>query len=330
MLFVKGYKIIKSESQTGIIIFLTLLSVSFSYKVKAQQTPLNPLSYWVFTPYIYNPAMVGSKDYLTLDFNAAFQEKSNTQILAGNTRLSRTRPGYFSSPQLKEFNSVGIGGSVFNDVKSPSHNIGISAAGSYQIPLGARDLSFLSFGASVKGVYNMTDTGVTEAGSAAIKTFYPNLDAGVYYYGTNFFTGISVVNLLGNPRERDSTGHYLIPVSRRYFFTLGYKFLLSKARNIVLEPSVLINVADSTSGKIGDNITPILKLYIDNFCLGSYFLTDGNTSFFFQYRYPRFYVGAFYELPRKTAYYKKAPIVELTLGFNFQADKSRFSKRSQW
>ena len=98
----------------------------------------------------------------------------------------------------------------------------------------------------------------------------------------------------------------------------------------MLEPSVLINVTDSTLGKIGDNITPILKLYIDNFCVGSYFLTDGNTSFFFQYRYPKFYVGAFYELPRKTAYYKKAPIVELTLGFNFQADKSRISKRSQW
>ena len=183
-----------------------LLSVSLSYSVNAQQTPLNPLSYWVFTPYIIILRWSGARTYLTLDFNAAFQEKSNTQILAGNARLSKTKPGYFSSPQLKEFNSVGIGGSVFNDVNGSSHNIGISAAGSYQIPMGARDLSFLSFGASLKGVYNLTDTGVTEAGFASIKTFYPNFDAGVYYYGPNLFTGISVVNPLGNPRERDSTG----------------------------------------------------------------------------------------------------------------------------
>ncbi|MBK7713004.1 MAG: hypothetical protein IPJ37_20260 [Bacteroidales bacterium] len=111
---------------------------------------------------------------------------------------------------------------------------------------------------------------------------------------------------------------------------MGYKFLLSKSQNIVLEPSVLIDATDSTFSDIVDNINPIIKLYVDNFCIGSYFLSDGNTSFFFQYRYPRVYLGAFYELPRKTAYFKKSPIVELTLGLNFQVDKSRFSKRSHW
>jgi type IX secretion system PorP/SprF family membrane protein len=330
MLFRNGLKIVKSDCQKIMRTLVALLLVSYSYSSLAQQTSLNPLSYWVFTPYIYNPAMVGSRDYMTLDFNAAFQAKSNSQILAGNTRLSKTKPSYFSSPQLKEFNGVGLGGSVFNDLNGTSHNIGISAAGSYQIPLGAKDLSFLSFGASVKGVYNMFDTNVTEAGTQSKNTFYPNVDAGIYYYGTNFFTGISAVNLLGNPGKKDSLGNYQIPVSRQYFFIIGYKFLLSKALNIVLEPSILLDVQDSTFGKIEDNINPIIKLYIDNFCIGSYFLSDGNTSFFFQYRYPKFYVGAFYELPRKTAYYKKPPIVELTLGFNFRTDKSRFAKRSQW
>jgi len=328
--FSSAYNIMKSCLKGGLRILAVLTGLYFPCSSFAQQTPFNPLSYWVFTPYIYNPAIVGSKDYMTVDFNAAFQSKSYSQFLGGNARLSRTRPGYFSSPQLKEFNGIGLGGSLFNDFNGSSHNIGVSAAGSYQIPMGAKDLSFLSFGVSVKGVYNYADSGSSEPGSVSKNTFYPDIDAGIYYYGTNLFAGVSAINLLENPKSGDSLSSYRIQVTRQYIFAIGYKILLSKTQNIVLEPSILVNVTDSTFGKIGDNINPILKLYIDNFCLGSYFLSDHNTSFFFQYRYPKFYIGAFYELPRKTAYYKKAPIVELTLGFNFRNDKSRFSKRSQW
>lgn len=311
-------------------VFFVLTAINIFNLSEAQQTPLNPLSYWVFTPYLYNPAMVGSKDYPTLDFNAAFQGDSRAQILSGNARLSKTKPGYFSSPKLKEFNSVGLGGSLFNDLNGSSHNIGMNAAASYQIPLNTQSLSFLSFGASVKGVYNKLDTSIVNAESPSKKSFYPNIDAGIYYYGPNLFTGVSAINLLGNPGDADSLGHYDIPVSRTFFFTIGYKFILSKSMNIVLEPSVLIVSADSTSGKIADNINPILKLYIDNFCIGSYFLSDGNTSFFFQYRFPRFYIGLFSELPRQTAYYKKPPIMEFTMGWNFHVEKSRLSKQSRW
>jgi type IX secretion system PorP/SprF family membrane protein len=321
---------LKSEMRILTRFFLTLVTINIFNIAVAQQTPLNPLSYWVFTPSVYNPAMVGSKDFLTLDFNTAFQGNSNAQILSGNTRLSKTKPGYFSSPKLKEFNGFGIGGSIFNDLDGPSHNIGLSAAGSYQIPLSTRELSFLSFGAAIKGVYNMLDTSSADEGYPTKNTFYPNVDAGIYYFGTNFFTGVSAINLLGNPGDPDNQGNYEIPVSRHYFFTMGYKFILSKTRNFVIEPSILIDAVDSTFSDISENITPILKLYLDNICLGSYFLNHGKTSFFFQYRFPRIYLGAFYELPKKTAYYKDPPIVEFTLGWNFRVDKSRFSKRSQW
>ena len=298
-----------------------------------QQTPLDPLSYWVFTPFVYNPAMVGSKDYLSLDLNAAWQGKSRTQLIAGNTRLSKAKPGYFSSTKLREFKGFGLGGSLFNDIKDNSQNSGASLAASYQLPLNTKNLSFLSFGAAVKGVYNRLDTSSADAGSKTRNTFYPNADAGIYYYGTNFFTGVSGINLLGNPEDPDSLGYYAIPVSRQYFFTIGYKIVLSKKHDIVLEPSLLVNAVDSTFDDLAqmkDNIDPILKLYLDDFCFGSYFLLDGNTSLFIEYRFPRFHLGALCQLPRKTAYYQKPPIVEFTAGFNFQVDKSGYSKRSVW
>jgi type IX secretion system PorP/SprF family membrane protein len=281
----------------------------------------------VFIPYIYNPAMVGSKDFLSIGVNATFQGNSNTQLISGNTRLSKTNPGYFSSPDITEFKNTGIGASVFNDFDGLSRNTGLSVSGSYQIPLNTSELSFLSFGTSVKGEYNSITS--LERHTVA-KTFYPNLDIGIYYYGTNFFTGLSAINMLGSPWDPDSIGVFIIPVSREYFFTAGYKLLLSRSLNIVLEPSILILATDSTFNKISKNINPILKLYMEDFCIGTSFPSDGKISFFLQFRYPGFYVGAFYELPEKTAYFKKAPIVEFTLGINIQSDKSRFSNHSHW
>ena len=162
------------------------------------------------------------------------------------------------------------------------------------------------------------------------KTYYPNLDIGIYYYGTNLYTGISAVNLLGSPWKPDTLGIYKVPVSREYFFTAGYKFLLSKSLNIVLEPSVLIFTTDSTFSKIKDNINPIVRLYLEDFCFGTSFRSDGRISFFAQFRYPRFYIGGFYELAKKTPYFKKTPLVEFTVGLNIQPDKSRISNHSHW
>ncbi|MGC1390652.1 MAG: PorP/SprF family type IX secretion system membrane protein [Bacteroidales bacterium] len=311
-------------------ILFTIVFVSTFCILKGQQTPLSPISYWVFTPYIYNPAIVGSKDFLSIGLNAAFQGKSNTQLFSGNARISKTKAGYFSSPDILEFKNIGIGGSIYKDINGLSQNIGISGAFSYQIPLNTANLSFLSFGVSVKGVYNTLDNDSVGPAHSFKKTIFPDFDLGIYYYGTNFFTGLSATNILGNPWKSDSLEIFKIPVSRQYFFTAGYKILISKSLNIVLEPSVLIIVNDSTIRKISDNINPLIKLYLEGFCLGVSYQNDSKISFLIQFRYPRFYVGAYYELPEKTPYFKKSPIVELTVGMNIQSDKSRLSNHKHW
>lgn len=295
--------------------------------LNGQQTPLNPVSYWVFNPYIYNPAIVGSKDFLSLGINMAYQGKSSSQMISGNTRITKTKSGYFSSPDITEFKNTGIGASIYNDYDGFARNMGLSVAGSYQIPLNTRKLSFLSFGTAIKIEYNTITATLSDT---LRKTYYPNLDIGIYYYGTNFYTGMSAVNLLGSPWKPDTLGIYNVPVSREYFFTAGYKFLLSKSLNIVLEPSVLILATDSTFSKIKDNINPIVRLYLEDFCFGTSFRSDGKISFFAQFRYPRFYIGGFYELAKKTPYFKKTPLVEFTVGLNIQPDKSRITNHSHW
>jgi type IX secretion system PorP/SprF family membrane protein len=314
---------------TGRIIFLFIFVSSFSI-ADGQQTPLNPISYWVFTPYIYNPGMIGSKDFISIGINAAFQGNSNSQLLSGNRRISKTMSGYFSSPDIVEFKNIGVGGSLFRDMKGISKNTGLSASGSYQIPLNTRKLSFLSVGATVKGVINTIDNDSVGQARYFKKSFYPDFDLGMYYYSTFFFAGLSATNILGNPLKSENLTILRIPELRQYFFTAGFKIMFSKSLNIVLEPSVLFVANDSTMNKLGDQVNPIIKLYMEDFCFGSSFSSGGKISFFAHYRYPRFYVGAYYEVAKKTAYFKKTPIVELALGFYIQPDKSRLSNHSHW
>jgi type IX secretion system PorP/SprF family membrane protein len=243
--------------------------------------------------------MVGSKDFLSMGVNGAFEGSSNTQLISGDTRFTKTNSGYFSSPELTEFKNTGIGASIFNDFDGLSRNTGFSLSGSYQIPLSTNKLSFLAFGVSAKGEYS---TITSKLNGKEKKTFYPNMDVGIYYYGTNFFTGISAVNLFGSPWIPDTLGAFKVQVSREYFFTAGYKILLSKSLNIVFEPSVLILATDSTFNKIKNNINPIIKLYLEDFCFGTSFESNNRISVFAQFRYPRFYVGAYYELASKTPY----------------------------
>ncbi len=317
---------LKSNGQYTERILLILVFV-FSSCIVEGQTFLNPVSFWVFSPYIYNPAIVGSKDFLSVNLDAAFLGKANTQLISGNTRITKTNSGYFSSPGVTEFTNTGIGASAFNDFNSLERNIGLSGSVSYQIPLNKRKLSFLSFGVSLKGEYN---TIKSDTGNFSDKTFYPNLDLGIYYYTPTFFAGISEINVLGSPWKPDSLGVYKVPVSKEYFFTAGYKILISKSLNIVLEPSILILATDSTFNKISSNINPIIKLYLEDFCIGTSFNGDGKISFFGQFRYPRFYVGAFYEFAGNTALYKNKPTVEFNLGINIQSDKTRVTNRSHW
>jgi type IX secretion system PorP/SprF family membrane protein len=310
----------------SLLVTISLLS-GISY---GQQTPLSTDSYWVFVPYIYNPAIVGSKDFLSVGANVSFKGPSNTQLLSGNGRISKTHSGYFSSRSLTKFTGFGAGGTIFNDENGLSRNYGLSAAGSYQIAMDRKELSFLSFGLAVKETRNTISTDSAGIVNSLRKTYYTNIDFGIYYYGTSVFAGISGVNLLGSPFKPDTVGIYKVPVSREYFFTAGFKVLLSKSMNIVLEPSVLISATDSTFDKITENIDPIVKLYLDKFYVGASYRGSGKISIFAQYRYPHIYVGAYYGFKNKAPYFKDRPVVELTFGINFQSDRYRNTRSTHW
>jgi type IX secretion system PorP/SprF family membrane protein len=310
-------------------IFILPLVLVISSDIFGQQVPVNPISYRIFSPFILNPAIAGSKDFFSVDFTTSAQRLSNSQILSGNSRLAKKTADYFSSPGGSEFTNIGLGGYILNDVNGPGRNLGIGISGSYHIPLNKKNLSFISIGASVKGVSFKRDSAIAsdpDPLKPAKEAFYPNADFGIYFYGPKLFAGVSATNLLGNPEKSDTLGNYDIPVSRQYFFQAGYKILLSKPMNIVLESSLIVNTDGSSSVKTEEMLEPMLKLYLENFCVGTYFNDFRHLSVFFQYKYPKIYLGAFFQVPRENPYYKNDLIAEFTLGINL----SRSGVRNHW
>jgi len=313
-------------------IFLSVLFLIPAIALNGQETPYQPISYRVFTPFIFNPAVAGSKDFTSVDLIASMQNNSYSQIASANTRLWRKGPGYTVSPKLRKYSNIGVGGAMFNDVYGLTRNLGVSLTGAYHIALNEKELSFISVGVSAKGIYSHIP-GDTIFDRPEKNLMSPNLDAGIYYYNPNFYVGFSATNILGNPEDRDSLGLYSIPVTRQYFFHAGYKFVLSRSLDIVLEPSVIIT-SDDTLRLDMDGITgmikPGLRLYMGKFCVGTYFQDFDKIPFFFQYKYPRFYVATFFEIPKNIPFYKKELTAEIGIGVNLGVDCYSNKKESHW
>lgn len=306
-------------------------AIFFFYFSFAQQMPFNPVSYRIFSPFNFNPAIAGSKDYFSIDLLAGFTGKSYSQILGGNTRLVQKVDGYQSMGNSYAFTKIGIGFSGYNDFNSndSTHNAGVTFGGSYHIPLDKRSVSFLSVGASIKGMYHFQE-GSADLDIPYKEFYFPNFDLGVYLYTPKLYAGLSATNLLGRPDDPDTLRNYIVPVSRQYNLIGGYKIIISSKLNLVFEPALIIHTDDSLSFDLKENIEPILKLYVGNFCLGTFFNDYSKVSFFFQYRYPKFYVGTFFALPKDSPFYKKSLTAEITLGINFSHNKSGYTKNGHW
>ena len=306
------------------------LIVSFVYiNSSGQQTPTYPVYHRIVTPFIFNPAIAGSKDFFSADISAGKNGKANAQLLSGNMRLTKAAGHYVASPGIPEFTNIGVGGYIFNEYDGSTRNTGLAVAGSYHLQLDKEGLSFISAGAAAR-VVTSKFSGNVDLGQPASTKVFPDFDAGIYYYRTNLYAGISATNLLGTPANSDTASTYIMPVSRQFFFNAGYKIILSKSRNILLEPIIILNSDDKFSGDILDMIQPALKLYAGNFCVGTYFNDFDRFSFFFQYKYNSFYVGAYFSMAHNSPFYKTPLIEEIAVGINLSSIKSGISRMYHW
>ncbi len=294
----------------------------------AQPTPNYPVSYRLFNPFVFNPAIAGSKDFLAVDLTISNTGNANSQLAAGSLRLSKTRDEYFSSLPTPEFTNIGAGAWLYNDQSALNRNRGLGVAGSYHLKLDRDALSFLSFGIAAK-VNSNHFQGDPDLNLPEDKSFFLNLDAGLYYYDPSFHVGISGTNLLKTPGQSDSIP-YSMDITRQFFFTSGYKIIVNRSLNMVVEPMLIVNSGDSLPDDIYRIFKPGIKLYAGNICTGSYFNDFNRFSFFIHYNYNKVHVGTYLELPYHAAYYREPLTFEVSFGLNLSAIKSGNIRRNHW
>jgi hypothetical protein len=93
---------------------------------------------------------------------------------------------------------------------------------------------------------------------------------------------------------------------------------------------LIINLDDSLSFDKKESYNPMLKLYMESFCIGAYLHNYDNLTFFFQYKFPGLYLGTLVDFPRDVPFYKKELTIELAAGINFGNVHSLSGSRWHW
>lgn len=315
----EGRKIMRVRGRAfgiGLALFLILGTGTL---LLGQGAPSKLLSLPVYHPMVLNPGFAGSKDFTSISFTTKASKSPDTQILNFNSRLL--------SPD-GQFSHLGVGAYAFQEQFNNSWNTGVALAGAYHFSLDRQKLNFLSLGATIKGVFAVPKESATPSDSLSTK-FRPNMDIGAYYYGPHVFAGISITTLFGTNTGGDSTLNYS-DFDRQYNFQLGYKFLISKKLGIVIEPSLLTTLDKNTSSEPLNQIVPYLKVYLNNFYIGSYLKDLDIFALFFQYQFPKFYTGVFLQFPRVGYLNDENIIFEVSAGMNIGKGSPTFTQHRHW
>ncbi len=194
-----------------------------------------------YTQYMYNigsfnPAYVGTVKYA--EIAAAY--RAQWVSVPGAPRTIRF------GANLPFFNKKnGLGLNIINDELGPSTQTYFDLAYSFQVKL--TDNTKLSFGLDIGGALLNVDYSKGSFESAnepllnlqySFKSFYPTIGSGLFLYGKNWYTGVSVPNVL-NGATYNTDVSVFIEDKARFNFIGGYVFDLSS--QLKFKPAILLN-----------------------------------------------------------------------------------------
>lgn len=232
---------------------------------RAQQDP--QYTQYMYNMNVVNPAYAGSKESLSL------------------TGLYRNQwTGLDDNPVTFTFaahspvgEKVGLGLSAIRDQLGPVTETNVFADFSYTLQLSTS----LKLALGVKAGATFHDVGLTSLElqdpndpffSQNINSVYPNVGAGAFFYGDNFYIGLSAPNLLKSVHLDENGLKYGSEVNH-YFATAGYVFQLSE--NFKLKPSVMVKSAFEAPVSFDGNLN---ALFYDRFEIGASYRLDDSFS----------------------------------------------------
>lgn len=184
---------------------------------------------------VINPAYAGSDD--VLDATALYRKQ-----WVGIDRAPSTFSFNAHSPIANS--DMGVGGSLVSDKLGVTSRTMFNVAGSYAIALSKN--KGLQFGLQLGGMQtriNYTDLNIRQSGDDSfiddMSKFSPNVGAGVYYYASQFYLGLSLPMLMNNSVGVISgTDQVLHQEVRHLFVTTGY--VIKYSDRIKIKPTAFV------------------------------------------------------------------------------------------
>ena len=245
-----------------LVLLIAILSTEFT---TAQQDP--QYTQYMYNMNVVNPAYAGSKEGLSV------------------TALYRNQwSGFDGAPETFTFSAhspfgdkVGLGLSAIRDELGPVSETNVYADFSYTLEVGGNTKVALG----IKAGATFHDVGLVDLDlqdpndpffSQDISNTYPNVGAGAFLYGDNFYVGLSVPNLL-NSVHLDENGLKYGSETNHYFATAGYVFQVSE--NVKLKPSGMVKSAFDAPLSFDANLN---ALFFEKFEIGASYRLDDSFS----------------------------------------------------
>lgn len=244
---------------TLIVLFVCIVGIDMAH---AQQDP--QYTQYMYNMNVVNPAYAGSKE--TLSLTALYRKQWS---------------GLEGAPETITFSGhspindkMGLGLSVIKDELGPVKETNVYVDYSYTLQVSEK----LNLALGIKAGATFHDVGLASLElqdpndpffSQDINNTYPNVGAGAFFYGDNFYIGLSVPNFLTSV-HLDENGLKYGNETNHYFGTAGYVFQVSD--NMKLKPSVMVKSAFDAPLSFDGNLN---ALFYEKFELGvSYRLED--------------------------------------------------------
>ena len=209
--------------------------------VRAQQNPI--FSQYIFNGLAINPAYAGSHVQMSLTAQyrnqwVNFDGAPRTFSVSGHTSLLKQKIGVgamITNDQIGSYRNQSIFGSYSYIIKTPAGKLALGLQAGFNVV--SADFSDL----------NLFDPGDVSFGGINNR-FRPNFGAGAYFHNKHFFAGFSVPFLLNNSLTADGIESALgeIREARHYFLHGGLLLPMSRAREVIFNPTVLLRAQEGS------------------------------------------------------------------------------------
>ncbi|WP_422079919.1 PorP/SprF family type IX secretion system membrane protein [Ulvibacterium sp.] len=242
----------------SVLLFTSLILGAFS--LSAQQEPLYTL--YRYNTNFFNPAGFGLNE--RMEFRTNFRNQ-----FSGIERAPETLGLYLGIPVNER---IGIGATLVSDKVFIESTTSLFASFAYGVQLDR--WTWLHFGVQAGGTFvdidfNSLDLAIDPVFAQNVNDFNPNVGAGVYLKGMDYFVSLSSPRILTTDRIDDQSGVLTVARSRlRFYLSGGYHFALGE--NIVFTPSTLLRFSNEET--IAD-ITAAFKI-LDTLEVGANYRVD--------------------------------------------------------